>query len=445
MKKRRGARAPRQRTPPGDRLAFVVSWLVILLPPLVFDAKAKDNFRLPKELLSEVLALASLLVLSFRLRRGGRVEWRRVFGHPALVATLPLAAVAALGWLVTEHPLHVRAGFTSLALGIAILVGWSLGLTSDEKRRLLSWTLAPALLLAAFGILQALGLFDPFRFAGDVSARKGLTSLAGGAADLSSYLVLPALIAQLGLYRCSSWRCRAGWGMGLALVLYAVALTQTLTALAALAAATLVLWSVLLPPRRTLTALALAALLGSAVVASVGPLRDRVVRKVTRLGEGRINVLLTGRLDAWRAALWMWDRHPWLGVGIGAYTAEFAPARLALAERGVELFQGHREAHFRAAHNEYLEVAAECGWLGILALGWGVAIVGRELLRKARASPRGAGPPRADLALMASGTAGLSVLAVTTFPLHLAIVAFPHLLLLAWVLEARDPAPEAAA
>jgi len=143
MKRRRQARpTPPAAQPPAarpltDRLALAALWLLILLPPLIFDPMAKDSFRLPKEVVSETLVLVSLALLCFRLRRTGALGGRRLRRHPAVLAALPVLAAATLAAVASAHPLHAREGWTPLAIGTAALAGWSLALTPEERRRLL--------------------------------------------------------------------------------------------------------------------------------------------------------------------------------------------------------------------------------------------------------------------------------------------------------------------
>ncbi len=62
----------------------------------------------------------------------------------------------------------------------------------------------PAALLALLGILQFHDLIHPFGFESQSTERLQLTSLAGGAFDLSGYLLLPALFALRELYRAAT-------------------------------------------------------------------------------------------------------------------------------------------------------------------------------------------------------------------------------------------------
>src|SRR5690606_24860783 len=111
--------------------------------------------------------------------------------------------------------------------------------------------------------------------------------------------------------------------------------TQTLAALAALAAGLLVLALLMLPRRKALAGLAAAAAATAVLILAVAPLRTRVAAKLGPIAAGDWNEVLTGRLDGWRAALWMLEQRPVAGVGHGAYLPEYIPAKTALLDRGV--------------------------------------------------------------------------------------------------------------
>jgi O-antigen ligase len=163
----------------------------------------------------------------------------------------------------------------------------------------------------------------------------------------------------------------------------------------------------------------------------VAPLRERVVFKWQEMTRGNWNSVLTGRLDGWRAAVWMLERHPLAGVGQGAYPAEFAPAKLALIDRGAVFFPGLTQGSaFENAHNDILESAAEWGIPGLLALAWGLWVLLGALRQEA-------GEPE-DRALAWAGTAALAVLSLVDFPFRIALVAFPALLFLSWVLRREE-------
>lgn len=441
----RPAAEPRGRSgKPGalsERLGLLAAWLVILVPPFLLSLSAKEAFRLPKLMASEWLALASLLFLAWQVRTVDAVRLADLWRRPAVRALVPLLLVATLGLWTTDHPLHVREGLIDLWIGAAALIGWSLGLPARRQRQLLGGLLLPATGLALFGILQFHGVvrLPLIRVAHD--ERLQMTSTAGNPADLGVYLVLPCLIAQWTLAGGAAGRARwlPGWLarwfsiLALAVCLYAMTLTQTLAALAALAAGSLLLWTSVLPRRRVALLLGGGAALALVLVLAVAPLRGRVMSKVSQAVHGDWNAVLTGRLDGWRAAVWMLRENPWTGVGQGAFRPAFVPAKLALLDRGATFYAGQLTPVFANAHNEYLEAAADWGIPGVLALAWGLWTLGAAL--------RGVG--RRDLGLAVAGAAALAVLCLAHFPFRIALVSYPAILFLAWVLRPGEEGEEA--
>ncbi|HEX4963939.1 MAG TPA: O-antigen ligase family protein [Thermoanaerobaculia bacterium] len=430
-------RAPSK--PPLDvRLGIFFLWLLVLVVPFAFAELAKESFRQPKLLAGEWLALASLASFAWGLRRLARVTLADVWRLPAVRLAVPCLVVATAGLAFTQHPLQVREALLDLWIGAAALVGWSAALPALRLERFLTGLPWPATLMGFFGILQVHASWQPLPLAVQTGSRLAITSFAGNPGDLGSYLVLPCLVAELVLYR----RSRAGrsWGSAgtlgtvaaLAVSAYALFMTQTLAAVAALLAGSALLWGSLLPWRRAAGLLAAGLVASALLLAAVPALRHRVGDKVEQARQGDWNGVLTGRLDGWRAALWMLREHPLTGAGHGAYQAEFAPAKLALLDRGVSFFQDQILVGFANAHDEFLEVGAEWGIPGLLALAWASWVLLAALRRTGLA-------PEAR-ALAWAGTAALAVLSLVDFPFRIALVAFPALLFLSWVLRAGEEA-----
>ncbi len=452
--------ARRAAAPPLSRRAAELALaLLVCLPPILLMPSARESFRLPKLMVSEWLALASLAALAFQLRAVTAVGPPTPRRQPALFAVAPLVLVALAGLAVSRHPLHLRQGLADLAIGAACLAGWSLGLPAARLRRLLLLMLWPAAALAAFAILQLHG-FRPLQFLGlAADSRLAVTSFAGNPGDLAAYLVLPCLLAQWGLAGAGGEGGGRRWPLVVSLVLsiYALAATQTLTAAAAVGLGTVVFWGLRLSRRLRKPGRAAAVAGGGVLIVAIllvvalPPLRARLAAKTIEARAGDLNALLSGRLDGWRAAAFLLAEHPLAGVGQGAFRAEFAPAKLALLDRGVAFYPDQPNANFANAHNELLEVGADLGWPGLAALGWGIGLLWIAL-RRLRAAARAAGggggqgeradetaaaaEAAGDAALAVAGTAALAVLAVAQFPFRVALVAFPALLFLAWVFRA---------
>jgi O-antigen ligase len=424
----------------GLRLGTFFLWLLVLVPPFLFATMVKESFRQPKLMASEWFALASLAALAWGLRRVEEVRLADLWRLPAVRIVLPMLAVATAGLAVTGHPAHAREALADLWIGAAALVGWSAALLGSRLERLLEGLLWPATALALAGIGQFHGLWQPLDLVGIApGSRLAVTSFAGNPGDLGAYLVLPFLVAQASLRRRLLHRREGQGGSQLAVLgtaaallicLYALLLTQTLAALAAAAVGSLLLWGALLPRRRSLLLLGTGALAAVLLAAAFPPLRQRVVEKGRQAVSGDLNAVLTGRLDGWRTAVWMFGQHPLAGVGHGAYRAEFVPAKLALLDRGVAFFPEQTQIGFANAHNEYLEVAAEWGLPGVLALAWGLWVLFGALRRQ-----RGSTEARA---LAWAGTAGLALLSLVDFPFRVALVGFPAILFLSWVLRTAE-------
>ena len=414
-------------------------WLLVLIAPLLISPTGKEAFRLPKAMASGWLALASLLFFAWEVRRAGTIRWADLWRRPAVRAVLPLLAVATASFAASLHPLHTREGLADLWIGAAALIGWSLALELRRLEHLLAGLLIPASLLALLGILQFHRIFQPLQFTGiEFDPRLAVTSLAGNPGDLGAFLVLPCLIAQWVVFRRRG-RSRVLAALALILCLYALALTQTLAALAALAVGSTLLWALLLPRRQAALIFGGGAALALVLALAVGPLRERIAAKAGQAAAGDWNSVLTGRLDGWRAALWMFREHPWTGVGHGAYRPEYVPAMNDLLDRGVQMYPQHIQPVFANAHNEYLEAVAEWGIAGIAALAWGLWVL-VAALRRGSFGARG----EEGQALAWAGVAAFAVLSLVYFPFRVALIAWPALLFLSWVFRRGDLVKEPA-
>lgn len=428
-------------SPPRElRAAEGLLWVLLFTVSLLLVPTAQEAFRLPKLLAAEVLALASLVPLALRLRTRETVEPGDIWRSPGMRAVLPFVLVATLGLVSTSHVAGVREGLIDLWIGAAALVGWSLGLPRDRLRRLLAGLVLPAALLAFLGILQIHGLVQPLGFFGlERMERMQWTSLAGNPGDLAGFLTLVAVAAQAEIHRR---RGRGRWiaALLLGLLLYALVGTRTLGGIAAVAVGSLVFWSLTLPRKRFLAWAGASLVALVAVVVLVAPVRDRLGGVTQAIQKGSWNVALTGRLDGWRAALWMTSEHPVTGVGHGAYGAVYVDAKQALLDEGAEFSRALQTSVFANAHNEPLEVMAETGIPGLLALGFGIWV----LVGRARRIDSEAGAP-GDRGLAWGGLGVLGVLSLVHFPFRLALTAYPAILWLAWIFRAaREPEAEEA-
>ena len=436
----------------GASLARFFAWALLVLPPLVVMPGLREPFRLPKLMASELFAMLALCALSLALFQIRQIDLARVARSPAILATAPLVVVVLLSALVSDHREQAISATWSFGVAVAALAGFALGL--PRLRALLDWVFLPATVLGGISLLEHFGLSEPVSGATDES-RFGSVALAGNIGDLGAYLVLPLLLAQghlLGaatraiesgatkgsdradadrppLLRLRGGRLgwlHAAWLIGTGVWLGALVAGQVITAVVAFLAGSAALWFFAFRGRRRFVVAALCVVAALLVVMAT-PLRSRFVREWRDFEQqGDLNDLLTGRLDGWRAGIWIGQQHPVLGAGPGSYAAEFAPAKLALLEEGVPFYLEHGpRAAFRHAHSEPIELFAELGALGLLAAAWLVAWAVRGAL---------AAPP-ADRALGLALLVGLGVLSLGHFPLRSALVSYPYVVAGAWLLS----------
>ena len=417
-------------------LASVLGAAILVLPPLVFVPGLHEPFRLPKQVVSEWLALALLAALGWRASHSFvRVEAPPGEGGRIARAVLPLAAVVLLSSMASAHPEQAIRAVTSFVIAAGAFYG--LARWDTRLRSMLDWLSLPATVLALVMLVQHFtrlgdGPWPELRAA---DARLGLGSLAGNVGDLTAYLVLPALVAQARLaaaFDAQTWSRRHVWWTALlALWVATMLVAQTLVPIVALAAGTMVLWSTTHPgSRRRTTVLASLALLALSV-SLLTPLRSRLAIELHELRAGSPQDVLSGRLDGWRVGAHIGKENPWLGAGPGSYRAEFAKAKLALSERGVGFYQGHGLAtHFDHAHNEAVEVFADLGVAGSLAAAWLLWL----LIRGAHAVE-----PAHDRGLALGALAAFLLLVLFWFPLRTALVTWPWVFVGAWLLAHAPP------
>jgi hypothetical protein len=170
---------------------------------------------------------------------------------------------------------------------------------------------------------------------------------------------------------------------------------------------------------------ALALLCGVLVVGVVGLLvvGGGVRGAAAMVGEARVNLASPDRTGALNAALRLVARHPLTGTGPGH-------AQLRWEE------QGHGTQLFAYVHNEYLQVAAELGLLGLALLVVLLAAIAVLLWRS-----RATGRPGATWAGAVAAAAAFATHSAFDFVWHLPAIVLTVALLVTAALPAFDSAP----
>jgi putative inorganic carbon (hco3(-)) transporter len=369
-------------------------------------------------ILAFVQPLVALLLLLVAIPFGSRPSTSDTTGEPTIGAAELLVALLVLAWFargVRRRELTVQAG--ALVVSIAAMValaGLSIGYAVDKTsavKEMLKWL---ELLLAVVVVVDLVQVPDAARWliaamfvAGAAEAAYGamqfLTDSGPGAFELQGALrafghfdqpnpfagylttILP-LAVLMGLCAANPLRFRLFAFGAAALLAVGVGLSQSRGAwLGALVAGVCLLlaWSKrtrrLLVPCALGAALAIALAVSGALPASI---LDRLSQTIQYFGVFDVrtvevtsdNWAVVERMAHWQAGWYMFQDHPWLGVGAGNYAQAYP-----------EYYVGSWIEPLGHAHDYYINMLAELGVVGggllLLLLGIAFRQLGGVLVR----------------------------------------------------------------
>jgi len=435
------------------RFRFYVLVFFLLTMPLFFSPW-NTEYGYSKTVYA--LVFVSLLLILWAVevfpRREAKVELSWFF--PVLPALL-LAALLSLSGL-TPASIVLQSATLILYFGLVFLLIVNGRIGDREVGLSLGALLLSAVLNALFGLLQHLGLViggpeDPM-----IATMGNRQFLAG----FLSYLVLPMGILLVRLRRPWTWiPALLGTGFVFAVMLLTRQVGVRLGLVAGLGFVAFGLgfwpgrggtWRRWVAAAAAGTA-ALAGVLGASglfyaaiLAGGLGALwaLGKLVRRFPVVWIATVGLVLTavflllpvttplggvrqlwerqsGAIRAWN--LWvgyeMWRDRPWFGIGLGGYKIHFVPYKpeFLASPRGEAFAFPFPRAD--QAHNEYVQVAAEMGAVGVVVLVASLGLLGYIGFRRLN---RQADPEkRLELLLLGGGLIVVLVHAVPTFPFRL--------------------------
>ena len=155
------------------------------------------------------------------------------------------------------------------------------------------------------------------------------------------------------------------------------------------------------------------SLLGRAATLEASPL-DQIVKFFQRLWEENSGIARTWN---WWIAYEMLKAHPFVGVGLGDYKVEFLEYKARFKETPLGQQYNFYLPRAIQAHNDYVQLIAELGLIGLVALG----IFAGTLIARAHRFVRSSEHPERRLWVVALGAGLVAFLtdALVSFPLHL--------------------------
>lgn len=430
------ARAP---SPAGAEGVLVPLGLLtaLVLPFFVWLADSPEQLRDSKLALQALGATIALLGLALEAycRRRPLPRFRDLSpagraAAAALAGALVLALASAVANSARVDPLTAAAVLSPLALVAAGASEKGAAAAPHVFGGLMLAGAASGLLAAAqrfLGALRIIPLEAP-------EPRFLAAALIGNPGDVAAALLFPAVLLWIRMTGARQWRARLFAAAGFAACLVGLGATESMAPLAALAAA--VFAHFLLDARARWRPFAAAVLL-FAIATGVTGAGQRAVEKLRELRSGRIGAATTQRDIGVLAAVEMIRARPLLGVGPGAFSNVFVPARLRAEERvGRHLVHRSGFAHFDNAHSEPLTLAAENGLPAALLSFLAVVAIAAGLLRLHREERVAARPPAISADTLVSLLASFAVLSLASFPLRLALAAGPAAFALGLALRA---------
>lgn len=429
-------RAPRA-APRAETLAWWIVAVTVFLTAVAAVA-AGDTFRLPKEAIARVAAIALLALAAVTFLWNGRPDWLSLRRRWAI---LPAAAA---GWALITFAFANNYKVSVVSL-LDVLAGTTIFLFMVATARKRSTAILAALFAAALAnalvlLLQLQHLWEPFRYTLALPDRLRRTALLGNPDDVGTYFAVVS-ISAIALVIVSR-----GWLRALAAVtavasLASIAAVQTLTAAAAVAAGLVALTFIVLWRKRAIAIAVLVVLVAGAIVGLMTTGTGLRVREIgMQLAQGHMPATLVGRMYGTLAALRMFSDNPILGVGPGCFAWEYFPYRLKIDEQWPEL-RGVSQENYGEAHNDHAQLLAEGGLPGYLIFLAALAGLGAVSFRG-----HGNGDERARWARLAALPTAVTaaVLSAGLFPLHMASVRFAILFVVAAVVAWRLDAEPAA-
>ena len=415
-------------------LVYLIALFVFALPLFIWPGVSEYGYG---KSIFALIGISVLLILwgisSWQKGRWSiRFPWL-VFPALGLVAASLLSLIHATNGCVVVQSLVLFIFFCLFAILIANVI--------KEKRDVT--LILYALLLSAFfaslyGLLQYLGVMrGAHAQAGlsEVISTMGNRNYLGG---FLAYLLFPSVILLVRL------RSRLLRIIALGLVSFnfgaAMLVQQTGVVVALIVALVaffvgLALFRPIAPIRKNRTwllALFFLLVLTFLVEAPSGPLNSVVGLSAEEETSwfGRFWAQNAGRVRSWD--WWVgWEMlkdHPLVGVGLGNYKLNFLPYKakfLATPQGAAYDFYIARAAQ---AHNEYIQVAAELGIVGILALVGFLLLLPWSLWRRLRLNALE--EDRFDLLLLGCGMVAFLIHALVSFPAHLPASSLVFVLIL---------------
>jgi len=433
---------------PLDRILIYALAITLFVVPLFICPAIKANFLGKTAIL---LVLISILSLLWGLAALSRRSW--TIRLPWIVFPFVLFALAAL--LSLLHATNARVAIQSLLIGLFYLQ-LLLIIASEVRRKqdvdLLLFSLLLAGVLA--GVVALLELAGAIRTAGgqEMISTFGNRNFLGG---YLAYLIFPSLALVLGKRRPAARLLLGFFILFVITILILVNQMGSLLGLIAGGGASLFLALLIrrgerrIPWRLLGVFVVITMLAISVIVVRIWPaLRvdehvesaavahaDETLPSTVYVAPSTVASVLEAnsmreRLLFWIVGLRMFADHPITGIGLGNYGIVYTryEADVRSSQVGDRFQSVQRPTEF--AHNDYVQIVAELGVGGILAIVAFLAVLSWSIWIRLRAVPVGRPQSALEILLLLAGLVAFLTHALVSFPLHIPVSSLVAITLL---------------
>jgi O-antigen ligase len=329
---------------------FRILQLTILLTPLIIYTGTKDNFLI-KETAAGILVLFAMV--SFVVHK---IEHNKKFLFGKLTPFMALYFCSII--LSSVYSKHLWLVFKTfyihlLFAGIYLL---SCEMSDAQRNKIINTIFAVSIITSIYGIFQHFG-YDFFSWVSGYGGRP--LSSFGNPNFYAGYLVLVfPLILSKSIFTQGSMKFL--WISACFLSVINLYLNRTRGAWIAAAVSVVYLYILLVIYRKQFKLL----LIGLVLVLCITALFKSRIMEFTNNYFNSKDPSVIERIFKWRTALEMVKKYPVTGVGAGNLKVNYALYQAKVRDKAGFKLRGTSESN---VHNEYLQIWAEAGTLGLLS------------------------------------------------------------------------------
>lgn len=403
---------------------------LIIVTPLLFSKETESTFLITKETFSKSAILFMTMVWLIKISSSNEVK---ICKSPMNMPILFLILVAFISLLKIVHSTAIHLSLWDLSNLLCFIILYFIICETIRTGKQIERILVIFVLIggwtALYGILQYYGI-DYFHYWVGNTGRKSMFSTFGNPNFVAEYhiAILPISLIFF-LFGSSLWKKVIG-GFGFMIASLCLLISQTRGSWVGFALSLIFLCIMLKLKDRKVFAEAkktIRVILILAIIILLGfgaaDLKKHGLREVKAVVNRAYSIFTFGdefRRFVWQGTIIMIKEHPFTGVGLGGFKQHYPEYQAKFLERD-EYPSYVQASNVPQAHNEFLQVWAEMGILGVAAVIWLVSALfcnGISILKKLKA------PYIWKLESgMHAGCFAVLVHAIVSFPFHLASTA----------------------